>query len=69
MAKIPLNGYSRLSQVCEQFGMSPTTVWRKVKDGTFVKPLKLSEGITAWRNSELAEWERDPMNFGSNKPL
>ena len=69
MAKIPLNGYSRLSQVCEQFRMSPTTVWRKVKDGTFVKPLKLSEGITAWRNSELAEWERDPMNFRSKKPL
>jgi predicted DNA-binding transcriptional regulator AlpA len=69
MIEKPLSGYSRLSQVCEQFRMSPTTVWRKVKDGTFVKPLKLSEGITAWKNSELAEWERDPMNFGSKKPL
>jgi len=69
MAENSLHGYSRLSQVCEQFRMSPTTVWRKVKDGTFVKPLKLSEGITAWKNIELAEWERDPMNFGSKKPL
>jgi hypothetical protein len=26
-------------------------------------------GPTAWKNIELAEWERDPMNFGSKKPL
>ena len=59
------HGYSRLSQVCEQFRMSPATVWRKVKQGTFAKPHKLSAGITAWKNSDLAEWEKDPLNYGA----
>ena len=57
------NGYSRLSQVCDQFCMSPATVWRKVKQGSFAKPYKLSKGITAWKNSELAEWERNPLKY------
>jgi prophage regulatory protein len=43
--------------------MSPATVWRKVKQGSFAKPYKLSKGITAWKNSELAEWERNPLKY------
>ncbi len=55
--------YERLNGVCQRFGFSPATVWRKAKEGTFPKPLKLSAGVTAWKNSDLLEWEKDPMNF------
>ncbi|MEY5099195.1 MAG: hypothetical protein RJA36_1914 [Pseudomonadota bacterium] len=35
---------------------SAPTLWRKVKAGTFPKPVKLGERITAWRVSEVRAW-------------
>jgi len=59
-------GYSRIKAICSKYGLSPATIWRKSnKQGTFPKPVKLSAGVTAWRNSDLAEWEQDPLNYSS----
>ena len=55
--------YKRAKAVCFKYPLSPASLWRKVKDGTFPKPIKLSAGITAWRNSDLLEWEKDPLNY------
>lgn len=57
------SNYERLASICSRFGFSPATVWRKAKAGTFPKPHKLSAGITAWKTSDLAEWEIDPLNY------
>lgn len=35
---------------------SPATFWRKVKEGTFPKPVKLGERITAWRVGDVRAW-------------
>ena len=35
---------------------SPATIWRKSANGTFPKPVKLSDGVTAWRASEIEAW-------------
>lgn len=35
---------------------SAPTLWRKVKNGTFVKPYKLSERVTAWKVGEVRAW-------------
>ena len=35
---------------------SPATIWRKVKDGTFPKPVKLGERITAWHMDDIEAW-------------
>lgn len=35
---------------------SAPTLWRKVKAGTFPRPIKLSERITAWRVGEVRAW-------------
>ena len=55
--------FSRIKSVCHRYSISPATVWRKSKDGTFPKPIKLSVGITAWRNSDLLEWEENPLHY------
>lgn len=34
----------------------PALLWRKVKDGTFPAPVKLSEGITAWPADKVDAW-------------
>jgi len=35
---------------------SAPTLWRKVKAGTFPKPTKLSERVTAWRVGDVRKW-------------
>lgn len=57
------NAYKRLKFVTHIYGMSAATIWRKCKEGTFPKPHKLSVGVTAWKSSDLDEWEADPLNY------
>jgi len=35
---------------------SSSTFWRKVKAGTFPKPVKLSERVTAWKVGDVRAW-------------
>ena len=35
---------------------SAATLWRKVKAGTFPKPIKLSERVTAFKVGEVRSW-------------
>lgn len=35
---------------------SAPTLWRKVKDGTFPSPVKLSKRITAWSVGSVRAW-------------
>ena len=35
---------------------SAPTLWRKVKAGTFPKPTKLSERVTAWNVGSVRAW-------------
>ena len=35
---------------------SAPTLWRKVKAGTFPKPIKLSERVTAWQVGTVRVW-------------
>jgi predicted DNA-binding transcriptional regulator AlpA len=48
------NGYVRQSQLIPAiFPFSSATLWRKVKAGTFPKPVKLGPRITAWRVEDI----------------
>lgn len=35
---------------------SAPTLWRKVQNGTFPKPYKISSRVTAWKVSQVREW-------------
>jgi len=43
--------------------VSPATLWRQIRAGKFPKPLKLSQGVTAWRLVDLEVWASDPAAF------
>ena len=43
----------RVGQLIQMLPMSKATIWRKVKDGSFPKPVKLSQRITAWHVDEV----------------
>lgn len=55
------DGYTRVEKVAKRYDTSTKSIWRWAKDGTysFPKPYKLTAGVTAWKNSELAAWEKN----------
>ena len=38
---------------------SATTIWRKCRSGDFPKPIKVSNGITAWRVGSIRKYLQD----------
>ena len=59
---LPDSAFIRESQIVQNskhpkaLGLLPfssATLWRKVNDGSFPKPVKLSARVTAWRVSEV----------------
>lgn len=55
--------YIRLPMLLRMVPWSASTVWRKVRDGSFPRPVKLSSRITAWNRQAVQAWlaEREAM--------
>ena len=49
-------GYMRQKELMQVVPFSPATLWRLVKSGTFVQPVKISARITAWNRAEVYAW-------------
>ena len=49
----------RFAQVRELVPLSRTTLWRKIRDGTFPAPIKLSDHARGWRLSTIRRWIAD----------
>lgn len=43
-------------EVADKFSVSRATVWRWTRSGNFPDPIKLSEGCTRWRSTDLDQW-------------
>lgn len=55
--ELPATGYVReFHLIPGALPFSTATLWRKVKAGTFPKPVKLSARVTAWRVEEVRDW-------------
>lgn len=48
----------RLPTVETQTGLSKSEIYRRIKLGTFPKPLKLGARAVAWPSSIIEEWVR-----------
>lgn len=60
LGSLPATGYVRQAQLIPDiFPFSSATLWRKVKAGTFPKPVKLGPRITAWRVEDIRALLRD----------
>ncbi|MGE0424468.1 MAG: helix-turn-helix transcriptional regulator [Reyranellaceae bacterium] len=38
--------------------LSAATIWRKVRNGSFPRPVRVSAGRVAWVKSEIEAWKR-----------
>ena len=46
----------RLKQVQEKVPVSKPEIYRRVKNGTFPQPVRLSQSVVAWVESEIDQW-------------
>jgi prophage regulatory protein len=46
----------RISEVRKLTGLSDSAIYRKAADGTFPRPLKISDRSSAWIESEVRIW-------------
>ena len=56
LTHLPETGFLRQPQVLSFVPISRSTLWRRVQQGTFPEPVKLSARITAWRAEDVRTW-------------
>lgn len=57
LGHLPASGYVRQAQLVPHIvPISPATLWRRVRDGSFPAPVKLSARVTAWRAEDIRRW-------------
>jgi len=44
---------------------SAATLWRKVRQGAFPSPIRVSSQITAWRVGDVRAWLREPSQYSA----
>ncbi|TPL03514.1 AlpA family phage regulatory protein [Mesorhizobium sp. B2-4-11] len=53
----------RLRTVLVRTGLSRSTLYRKIADGTFPAQLKISANGAGWRESDINRWVEDPVSW------
>lgn len=52
----PRVGLAPVSVVAAVCGMGVSTTWRRVKEGTFPRPIRIGERSTRWRWEDVHAW-------------
>jgi predicted DNA-binding transcriptional regulator AlpA len=47
---------------------SRSTLWRKVRQGVFPAPVRVSSQVTAWRCKDVRAWLENPSGFVRQQP-
>ena len=55
--------FLRIGSVLRLTGLSRSTLYRKVQQGTFPRQVKLSERCAGWRKSSIEAWMRNPIHY------
>lgn len=53
----------RLKTVLARTGLSRSTVYRKIADGTFPAQIRISVHGAGWRESSIDRWIADPAGY------
>ncbi len=53
----------RLKTVLARTGLSRSTIYRKIAEGTFPAQLKISTNGAGWRESDINRWVADPVRW------
>lgn len=58
----------RLRTVLDRTGLSRSTVYRKIAEGTFPSQVRISVHGAGWRESAINRWIADPVGYREEIP-
>jgi len=66
------NQLLRITEVSKKTTLAKSTIWLKIAQGTFPKPIKLSPAISVWKECTIDSWidshlSKDIHQEGANK--
>ena len=53
----------RMPAIISYTGLSRSTIYRKIKEGTFPAQVRISDHCSGWRASTIERWIKDPETF------
>ena len=53
----------RMGTVRYRTGLSRSTIYRKIADGTFPSQIKIGVNGSGWHESDIASWIADPVTW------
>ncbi|HDZ73850.1 MAG TPA: AlpA family phage regulatory protein [Aurantimonas coralicida] len=53
----------RLNTVLSRTGLSRSTIYRKIAEGTFPAQIRISINGAGWRESHIDRWIEDPVSW------
>jgi prophage regulatory protein len=53
----------RIRTVLQRTGLSRSTLYRKIQDGSFPRQVQISVHGAGWRESAISRWIADPAGF------
>lgn len=59
----------RLKTVLARTGLSRTTLYRKIGEGTFPRQVKISIHGAGWRESAIDRWMVDPASYREERSI
>ena len=67
--ELPKSSFVRLNQLIALriIPFSAATAWRRVREGTFPQPVRVSPQVTAWRVGEIRQWLKCPGDFTTQR--
>lgn len=63
MMQPKLDRFMREREVLEATSLSHSTLWREIKRGNFPRPVPISAGRVGWRESIIAAWQLNPLQW------
>lgn len=57
----------RLKTVLARTGLSRTTLYRKIREGSFPQQVRISIHGAGWRESAINRWIDDPVGFHAER--
>jgi len=59
----------RLKTVLARTGLSRSTIYRKITEGTFPPQIRISIHGAGWRESDISRWIDDPVGWWTKREL
>lgn len=55
--------FLRIRTVLQRTGLSRSTLYRKIDEGTFPRQVKIAARCSGWRETSVDAWLRNPQDF------